>query len=156
MVVSLSLRPRTICYHQFDINSRWDLGGLRNVSVILEEKDKAAAFRRGIEQFNAREFWEAHESWELVWLPSPEPDKTFLQGIIQVSAGFYHYEENNLIGASSLLRRGLEKIEQFPESYRGLRLEELRLATRAWLTAIETHEPCPPQAFPKIVERAAK
>ena len=120
--------------------------------MILEEKDKVAAFRRGIEQFNAHEFWEAHESWELVWLPAPEPDKTFLQGIIQVSAGLYHYQEDNLIGARSLMRRGLDKIEPFPESYRGLRLEELRVSARAWLAALETPEPCPPQLFPTIAE----
>lgn len=116
----------------------------------LEEKEKAAAFRRGIEQFNTREFWEAHESWELVWLPAPEPDKTFLQGIIQVSAGFYHYTESNLLGARSLLRRGLHKLEKFPGGYRGLRLEDLRVSARAWLAALDSDAPAPPAAFPQI------
>ena len=117
-------------------------------------KEKAAAFRRGVEQFNAREFWEAHESWELVWLPAPEPDKTFLQGIIQVSAGFYHYTENNLPGARSLLRRGLAKLEQFPDGYRGLRLEDLRVAARAWLAALDREAASTPGVFPQIHEAA--
>jgi predicted metal-dependent hydrolase len=119
-----------------------------------EEKEKAAAFRRGVEQFNAREFWEAHESWELVWLPAPEPDKTFLQGIIQVSAGFYHFTESNLAGARSLLRRGLAKLERCPGDYRGLRLEELRVAARAWLAALDGGA-ATPAAFPQIHNAAA-
>ena len=118
--------------------------------MLHAEKDKAAAFQRGIEQFNAREFWNAHESWELVWLPAPEPDKTFLQGIIQVSAGFYHYTESNLVGARSLLRRGLAKLEQFPGDYRGLLLEELRVTARAWLAALDGQAPSTPAAFPQI------
>lgn len=124
--------------------------------MIIEEKEKAAAFRRGIEQFNAREFWEAHESWEVVWLPAPEPDKTFLQGIIQVSAGFYHYQENNLVGAQSLLRRGLNKLEKFPDGYRGLRLEELRVTAKAWLAALEGRNFSLPATFPQIEEAATR
>ena len=123
--------------------------------MFQEENEKNAAFRRGIEQFNAREFWDAHESWELVWLPAAEPDKTFLQGIIQVSAGFYHYTENNRVGAVSLLRRGLDKLEQFPGGYRGLQLEELRVTARAWLAALDGEAAAPSGGFPQIQDAAA-
>lgn len=119
-------------------------------------EEKAAAFRRGIEQFNARGFWEAHESWELVWLTAPEPDKTFLQGIIQVSAGFYHYTESNPVGARSLLRRGLAKLEKFPDGYRGLRLEDLRVAARGWLAALEGRAAVTPGEFPQIRDAVAR
>ncbi len=124
--------------------------------MLLEEKEKAAAFRRGMEQFNAREFWEAHESWELVWLPAAEPDKTFLQGIIQVSAGFHHYTENNRAGARSLLRRGLDKIERSPGDYRGLQLEELRVVARAWLAALDAGAASGPGQFPEILDVAVE
>ncbi len=118
----------------------------------MEKDEKAAAFRRGLEQFNRREFWEAHESWELVWLPASEPDKTFLQGIIQVSAGFFHYTQGNRVGSRALLRRGLAKLERFPEDYRGLRLEELRRIARSWLQALDAgHSPIP-ASFPRIEE----
>ena len=125
----------------------------QSAAAVLTE-EKAAVFRRGVEQFNAREFWEAHESWELVWLPAPEPDKTFLQGIIQVSAGFHHYTESNPVGARSLLRRGLAKLERFPDGYRGLRLEDLRAAARAWLAALDGQAGAMPGAFPQIHETA--
>ena len=84
----------------------------------MNERDERAAFRRGMRQFNTHKFWHAHESWESIWLTAPEPDKTFLQGIIQISAAFYHHQRGNLEGMRSLMRRGLAKVEQLPAGYR--------------------------------------
>ncbi len=72
------------------------------------------AFRRGIEQFNAGHFFEAHETWEEVWLHSPEPDKTFLQGIIQIAAAFHHRSRGNDRGTPTLLQAGLKRLARFP------------------------------------------
>src|SRR5207302_8977166 len=36
-------------------------------------------FQKGVEQFNHGHFFEAHETWEEIWLPAPEPERTFLQ-----------------------------------------------------------------------------
>ena len=93
-------------------------------------------FRKGLEQFNHHHFFDAHETWEEIWLHSPEPEKTFLQGIIQVAAAFHHYTRGNAAGARSLLEAGLKKLEQFPEVHRGLELEELRAAARRWMAAL--------------------
>lgn len=93
-------------------------------------------FARGIRLFNSREFFEAHEAWEMLWLPAPEPDKTFLQGIIQVAAAFFHFFRGNRVGAESLLRRGRDKLAQFPSDYRGLRLDELRGELHRWHAAL--------------------
>ena len=68
-------------------------------------------FRRGVVQFNTRLFFEAHETWEEIWLASPEPEKTFLQGIIQIAAAFHHYGRGNTRGARTLLEAGLRRLE---------------------------------------------
>jgi predicted metal-dependent hydrolase len=109
----------------------------------MTARDERASFSRGIRQFNAREFWHAHESWEAIWLVAREPDKTFLQGIIQIAAAFYHHQKRNHEGMRSLMRRGLVKVEEFPAAYRGLRLEQLRRALREWLAADARGEPLP-------------
>jgi len=109
----------------------------------MSANDERAAFSRGLRQFNAREFWHAHESWEAIWLVAPEPDKTFLQGIIQIAAAFYHHQKKNHEGMRSLMRRGLAKVEEFPAAYRGLRLEPLRRAVREWLAADARGESLP-------------
>jgi predicted metal-dependent hydrolase len=107
-------------------------------------------WQQGIEQFNRREFFECHESWEQVWLPAPEPDKTFLQGIIQVACAFHHELRGNRAGAASLLRRGLAKIEQFPAHYRGIDLEAVRAAARRWSEAFAQGDDLPTAELPEI------
>jgi len=94
-------------------------------------------FRRGVEQFNAEKFFDAHESWEAIWLKAAEPDKTFLQGITQVTAAFHHHTHGNREGAEALLQKGLQKLEQFPADYRGVRLEKLRKELRVWAVALK-------------------
>src|SRR5437879_1821791 len=99
-------------------------------------------FQKGVEQFNHGHFFEAHETWEEIWLPAPEPERTFLQGIIQLAAAFHHYMRSNRCGAESLLAAGLKKLDRFPEKHRGLELEALRAAARRWIAALAAgHDP---------------
>jgi len=95
-------------------------------------KNHKASFGHGIELFNARRFFDAHETWEEIWLPSPEPQKTFLQGIIQIAAAYHHYLRGNPKGACSLLSAGLRRLESFPSAYHGIEIEPLRVAARDW------------------------
>jgi len=106
-------------------------------------------FAHGIRLFNSHRFWHAHEAWEAIWLTAPEPDKTFLQGIIQISAAFYHHQKNNFEGMRSLMRRGLAKVEAFPEDYRGIHLEQLRKAVREWLAA-DARRGALPRSYPRL------
>ena len=57
--------------------------------------------REGLRCYHSGAFFEAHEHWELMWLSAPEPEKTFLQGLIQVAASFHHFQRKNLAGAKS-------------------------------------------------------
>ncbi len=110
----------------------------------------AELWQRGIAQFNRGEFFESHESWEEIWLAAPEPDKTFLQGLIQVAAAFHHYRRSNLAGARSLLAEGLGKLERFPADYRGIALESLRASAREWSEAFASGTPPPRRQLPQI------
>jgi predicted metal-dependent hydrolase len=93
-------------------------------------------FETGIEQFNRGEFFETHETWEEIWLAAPEPEKTFLQGMIQVAAAFHHYTRGNVRGSRSLLAAGLKKLESFPSVHRGILLDDFRRAATAWAEAL--------------------
>ena len=80
----------------------------------MKSSEKEEKFEQGLAHFNAREFFEAHEVWEEVWLVEGEPEKTFLQGIIQIAAAFHHYRRGNTDGAETLLAAGIVKITRFP------------------------------------------
>jgi uncharacterized protein len=102
----------------------------------MNSREKDEKFQRGILHFNAQEFFEAHEVWEEIWLVEAEPEKTFLQGIIQIAAAFHHYDLENSDGAESLLAAGIVKLSRFPADHRGLEIGDLRSAAKRWARSI--------------------
>jgi uncharacterized protein len=91
----------------------------------------------GLRCFRSGFFFEAHEHWESVWLAAEEPEKTFLQGLIQVAASFHHWQRGNCVGTASLLRSALRRLDLYPEVFSGLMVAPLRTAIRLWLEALE-------------------
>jgi predicted metal-dependent hydrolase len=104
----------------------------------MDAHEKDRLYREGLEAFNSRQFFEAHELWEDVWRETPEPDKRFLQGLIQVAAAFHHHSRANLLGTRKLLQAGLLKLDSFSGVYGGLEIEPLRAAVRDWIAALES------------------
>lgn len=102
----------------------------------------------GLQCYRAGEFFEAHEHWELVWLRLLEPEKSFLQALIQVTAAFHHYRRGNVVGAVSLLTRALRRLERCEACFAGVRVAVLREGVRAWLRGLETGEV--PEREPEI------
>ena len=102
----------------------------------LDSQQRDALYLKGLEAFNTEHFYEAHEHWEEVWLETPNPDKRFLQGLIQVAAAFHHHSRANLLGTRNLLREGLRKLDDFPARHGGLEIAELREEVRGWLKAL--------------------
>ncbi|MGB7553297.1 MAG: DUF309 domain-containing protein [Candidatus Korobacteraceae bacterium] len=104
----------------------------------------------GLRCYHAEEFFAAHEHWELVWLKLPEPEKTFLQGLIQVAAAFYHLQRGNPEGTVSLLRGALGRLDPHSPSFTGVSVAPLCREIRDWLTSLEAGDaPCS-RPFPKI------
>ena len=68
------------------------------------------ARQRGIELFNAREFYECHEVLEDLWRPTQGVERFFLQAVIHFAVGFYHHQRGNQRGAELQLRKGLRKL----------------------------------------------
>lgn len=104
----------------------------------------------GLRCYCAGEYFEAHEHWESVWLQCEEPEKTFLQSLIQITAAFHHLERNNLKGAASLLRGALRRLEGFPECYGGVDVEAVRASACEWVQALDREEPLPQLPLPRI------
>ncbi|MGB8540183.1 MAG: DUF309 domain-containing protein [Candidatus Acidiferrales bacterium] len=113
----------------------------------MNKEDK---FQRGIAHFNAGEFFEAHEVWEEIWLEEAEPEKTFLQGIIQIAAAFHHYCRENADGTETLLAAGIVKLSRFPAHHRGLAIDELRSAAKWWARSIGKGEKPKRSEIPRL------
>ena|ERR1700744_3627960 len=108
------------------------------------------ALAEGLRLYEAGKFFAAHEAWESVWLQAREPEKTFLQGLIQVTAAFHHLERGNRLGTTRLLRAALRRLERYPEHFGGISLDLLREDIRGCLRVLETEPPGPPPGAARI------
>ena len=98
---------------------------------------KQELFELGLKFFNHKQFYDAHEYWEELWLDYHLIDKKFIQGLIQLTVGYYHWSTGNLKGAFSLLNKSLNKMEAFSPSNRGLDVDLIIKSTRLSIQSIE-------------------
>jgi predicted metal-dependent hydrolase len=107
------------------------------------------ALAEGLRLYEAGEFFTAHEAWESVWLESPEPEKTFLQGLIQVTAAFHHLQRNNPLGTMLLLQAALRRLDRYPPGFGGISVT-LCHDIRERLHMLEAGEPASQLLSPRI------
>ena len=104
----------------------------------------------GLACYRSRKFFDAHEHWESVWLRSAEPEKCFLQALIQIAAALHHFDRGNRAGAASLLRRALRRLDAYPAAFGGVRVHAVRESLCAWLIALDCAGPPAELPFPPI------
>lgn len=125
-------------------------------AIYTEEElpdDPEALLAIGVDHFNARRFFQAHETWETAWHASPEDERDFWQGITQLAVGFTHYQRENPKGAVSLLRKGAHRLDAYGETYKGIPVAALSRAARKAADAVERAGTTAPIEFPSIPTR---
>ncbi len=81
-------------------------------------------YLEGIEHFNTRRYFDAHEVWEEIWLHASDPTKLFYQMLIQAAVGLHHYERGNMRGASGMFQNVVTKLQRLPATYMSIDLVE--------------------------------
>ena len=97
--------------------------------------------RRGVEQFNQREYFEAHETLETLWNAEPDPIRVLYKGILQVGVGCYHLLNGNYRGATLKLRTGADYLTAFAPRCMGVEVATLIADAQRLLAAIEAAGP---------------
>lgn len=92
----------------------------RHEGERLNRPDFVTHFRAGLDHFNAAEFWDAHESWETIWLEAESDVHLFLQGLIQLAAAYHHLKRGTYPGGLRLFDAALQKLERFPKQWCGI------------------------------------
>ena len=90
---------------------------------IKEDKIKNDLYNKGLDAFRKHEFYDAHEHWEDLWSDFRLSDAKFVQGLIQLSVGYFHISNLNVNGARGLLNKCKPKLECFSPEYRGLNID---------------------------------
>lgn len=103
-------------------------------------EEVAAEFWRGVEQFNQREYYACHDTLEALWFEAAEPEKTFYQGILQLSVALYHLGNQNLRGATILLGEGINRLRPYLPEYADVNVAAL-VAQAVKLLQLLQHAP---------------
>jgi len=90
---------------------------------------------RGVVLFNDRQFFEAHEVWEEAWRLTEGDERRFLQGLIQVAAGFVKWQRGQSRGMADLFVKGTEKLDPFRPIQHGLDVAALLDEVAVWRAA---------------------
>ena len=87
---------------------------------MIDDDKKQKLFLKGVELFNNKQFYDAHDYWEELWSEYYLPDAKFIQGLIQLSVGYFHITNLNMNGANGLLSKSIKKLSQFKPQCRGI------------------------------------
>lgn len=82
-------------------------------------------YLEGIEHFNARRFFDAHEIWEDLWHEEHGEANAFVQGLIQFATALHHFEAQNFKGTKILYESGVELLTPYGEYYWDLPVKKL-------------------------------
>jgi hypothetical protein len=90
----------------------------------MESQDRAPTakqlFEDGRREFLAGRYFEAHDIWEELWHRLRGPDRRYLQGLIHLAVGAYHYGNGNAAGARSQWEKAVRKLGEYPACHWGV------------------------------------
>lgn len=95
------------------------------------------AFIEAISQFNQRQFYACHDTLEALWTEAMEPQRQFLQGVLQLAVAYYHLLNSNWRGAAILLGEGLSRLDYYCPEYCGIDVEALVNSSQANLECLQ-------------------
>ena len=83
-------------------------------------------FKKGLELFDQKEYFECHEVIEELWLETPadHPHRDLYKGVIQAAAAIYQLERGILSGAKGLFKTSVGYLEKYRPQALGLEIDE--------------------------------
>ena len=91
----------------------------------------------GMELFNNGHYFEAHEALEAAWREESGPVRDLYLGILQVAVVYLHITHRNYPGAIKVYRRCQKWLNLWPETCRGVSVDQLRRDLEAVITALQ-------------------
>lgn len=82
--------------------------------------------RAGLEQFNAREYFEAHETLEAAWNAETRPVRDTYRAILQIAVAYLHITRRNYPGALKMFLRSNQWFYGLPDRCHGIDLAQLQ------------------------------
>src|SRR3954454_8414426 len=83
------------------------------------------ALVEAVAQFNRGEFFEQHETLELLWRAETRRVRYLYQGVLQIGVAFHHLKRLNHHGTVYMLTRGSNYLRPFAPGCRGVDVQAL-------------------------------
>ena len=90
-----------------------------------EEAKKNKLYNSGLNSFKNKQFYQAHEFWEELWIEHKLSDSKFIQGLIQLSVAYFHITNLNKKGAISLFKKCSVKFKLFTPCHRKINVSNI-------------------------------
>lgn len=103
---------------------------------------------KGLEEFNSREFYDAHETLEDYWRTLKDDEKELVQSIIQAAVAYYHFGRGNRVGARKLLVRAVARAESVVENTLAIKTAPYLATLKQSLQSVESE--CESMEMPTI------
>lgn len=93
--------------------------------------------KKGLQLFNAGEYFEAHEALEDAWNAEQGQAKNLYQGILQTAVVYLHITRGNYRGAIKVYERSLKWLKDIPHTCKGVHVGELKADVRQVMVEIQ-------------------
>lgn len=103
---------------------------LRSLIRKAVQQPMPTLVHQGLEEFNAGEYYEAHETLEHAWMEEEGPIRDLYRGILQVAVAYYQIQRQNYRGALKMFLRSLQWLEPLPDVCQGIDVSKLRQDSR--------------------------
>ena len=91
----------------------------------------------GLEEFNAGQYFEQHETLELVWRAEMRPIRDLYRGVLQIGVGCLQIKRGNAIGALKMIDRAVRWLQPFRPACQTIDVDRLLADTALLRNEIE-------------------
>ena len=107
------------------------------MSMPICGESPPALLLEGIAQFNRGEYFEQHETLELLWRTERRDVRRLYQGILQIGVALHHLRRANHHGTVYMLGRGAKYLAPFAPRCQGVDVEALLADAAAALNEVD-------------------
>jgi uncharacterized protein len=84
-----------------------------------------AAFKRGLDEIRAANYFEAHEELEDAWRAAPAEERDFFQGLVHVAVAWYQAGRSRPVATGRQLEKAARRLAAFAPAHRGVDVESV-------------------------------
>lgn len=97
--------------------------------------------QKGLDLFNQRQFYEAHEYFEAAWRQTEDPIRELYRALLHLAGGFYRLTQNRPGAAVKFFTHAQSWIHPFPDHCQGINTGEIKTRIKTVLSALARDEP---------------